>query len=83
MAVLVLLLYCYVLWERGVSNVYPILSIFHYLGWRVGEQLPVPFMGAEETPSTMQSREAVKLKVRALATEQKRNVLQPDEDDAF
>ena len=36
-------------------------------------------MGAEETPSTMQSRDTVKCRARALATEQKRNVHQPDE----
>ena len=54
--------------------------------WLVGESVGscrFPVMGAEETPFTMQSREAVRLKVRALATEQKRNVPQPDEDDAF
>ena len=58
------------------------LSFLIWVGESVGS-CRFPVMGAEETPFTMQSRDAVRLKVRALATEQKRNVPQPDEDDAF
>jgi hypothetical protein len=39
-------------------------------------------MGAEETPSTLQSRDAARRGVRASATEQKRNVRQSFDDDA-
>ena len=58
------------------------VASFYLVGESVGS-CRFPIMGAEETPFTMQSREAARLKVRALATEQKRNVLQPDENDTF
>lgn len=40
-----------------------------------------PPWGAEETPSTMQSRDAERRGARAPATEQKRDVRQPDGED--
>jgi len=52
------------------------------VGWRVGVWLSDPKFGSEETPPTCRIAVLSGYRTRALATEQKRNVLPASADDA-